>query len=85
MVITDSELLKQIRAGIANPVELERWLINNVPVSQMAHELADFILENRANKPIVLTQEEFEAHFRIRGYRFVEGRWEKETRGREKM
>lgn len=81
MLINDPELIKQIRTGIANPVEVEKYLLNNFSAPALAHELADYILEAQASKPIVITQAEFMAHFRIQGFRFVNGELVKEARG----
>lgn len=81
MIITDQNLLKDIRAGIANPVEVEKYLLNNFSAPALAHELADYILEAQASKPIVITQDQFLTHFRIQGYRIVDGKMVEETRG----
>lgn len=83
MIITDPNILKDLKAGIANPVEVEKWLLNNCSAPALAHELADYILEAQATKPIVLTQAEFFSHFRIQGLRLdKEGNLVRETRGK---
>lgn len=82
MIITDQNLLKDIRAGVANPVEVEKYLLNNFSAPALAHELADYILEAQATKPIVVTQSEFFSHFRIQGLRLdKDGNLVKEPRG----
>ena len=81
MLINDPELIKQIKAGIANPTEVEKYLLNNFSAPALAHELAEYMLEAQASKPVVLTQAEFMAHFRIQGFRFVNGELVKEPRG----
>ena len=82
MIITDQNLIKDIRAGIANPVEVEKYLLNNFSAPALAHELASYILEAQASKPGVLTQAEFFSHFRIQGLRLdKDGNLVKEPRG----
>lgn len=81
MIITDQNLLKDIKAGVANPVEVEKYLLNNFSAPALAHELADYILEAQATKPIVVTQAEFFSHFRIQGLRLKDGNLVKEPRG----
>lgn len=83
MTITDGELLKQIKMGIANPKELARYLLNNYSAPMLADALAEELIANQgASKPIVVTKAEFEAHFRIQGYKFQDGQWIPETRGK---
>ncbi len=82
MFINDPELVKQIKAGIANPKELSRYLLNHYSAPLLADALAEELIENQASKPIVMTVEEFQAHFRLRGYRFQDGNLIKEGRGR---
>ena len=81
MLITDPTLARDLKAGIANPAELERWLITNVPAPQLAHELAELLIQEQVSKPVVLTKEQFAAHFRVQGYRIVEGKLVEEARG----
>lgn len=82
MIITDQNLLKDIKAGIANPVEVEKYLLNNFSAPALAHELADYILEAQASKPVVLTQAEFFSHFRIQGLKLdKDGNLVRENRG----
>lgn len=66
----EPELAKQIKAGIANPVEVEKWLLNNVPPVQLAHELAECLVELQGLKPIVLTRQQLMSHVRIQGFRW---------------
>ena len=83
MIITEPNLLKDIKAGIANPVEVEKWLLNNCSAPALAHELASYILEAQASKPIVLTRQQLMAHVRIQGFRWdADGALVPETRGK---
>lgn len=77
----DPTLLKDLRAGVVNPAELERWLLTNVPVPQLVHELAELLIQEQVSKPIILTKEQFNAHFRVQGYRVVDGKLVEEARG----
>ena len=81
MLIEDPTLLKDLKAGVCNPAELGRYLLNHYPATVLANELAEAIIEQQTTKPIVLTKEAFESHFRIQGWRFEEGQWFPETRG----
>ena len=77
----DPTLLKDLKAGIVNQAELEKWLITNVPVPQLVHELAELLMQEQVNKPIVITKEQFATHFRVQGYRVVDGKLVEEARG----
>lgn len=81
MIITEPNILKDIKAGVANPTEVEKWLLNNVPATVMAHELAAMLIEEQASQRIVVTESQFFSHFRIQGYRIVDGKLVKENRG----
>lgn len=81
--ITDPTVLKDLKAGIITQPELAKFLLSKYPVTQLADALADYMLENQYTKPIVISEEAFNAHFRIQGYRFENGQWVKETRGRK--
>lgn len=82
MIITEPNLLKDIKAGIANPVEVEKYLLNNFSAPALAHELADYILEAQATQKIVIPLDQFLSHFRIQGLRLdKDGNLIKETRG----
>lgn len=81
MIITEPNLLKDIKAGIANPVEVEKYLLNNFSAPALAHELARYVISDDVSKPITLSQAQFFSHFKIQGYRFVDGKLIEETRG----
>lgn len=62
--------------------EAAAYLMNNYPVTQISEALADLLLSDfQPVKPIVLTQEEFDAHFRLRG---ISSDNQLERRGRPK-
>ena len=81
MLIVDKEIIKSLKTGDITPVELERHLLNNFSAPALAHELAQCLIEQQAMKPIVITQQQLETHFRIRGWKFTDGYWRAENRG----
>ena len=80
----DNEIIRSLRAGTIDEGRLSRYLLENFTAVQMANELANMLITEQARKPVVVTKEQFEQHFRIQGYRFVDGQWEKEPRGKVK-
>lgn len=61
--------------------EIVDFLLKNYSITQIVEELAEFIMNYSQPTPkIVISQEDFDAHFRIRGTR-EDG--EKENRGRK--
>ena len=82
IVINDKDLAKDLKDGCVNPLSLERYLLNNLSAPALAHELAEYMLDARVNRPVVLGLDEFMAHFRLRGYRFQDGNLIPETRGK---
>ena len=82
----DNEIIRSLRAGTIDEERLARYLLENFTAVQMANELANMLITEQARKPIVITKEALEQHFRIQGFRFnfEEGRWEKEPRGKVK-
>lgn len=60
--------------------EAARYFITNYPVMQIAEALADLLLtEHKVVKPITISKEEFEEHFRVKGFT-AEGASEKRGR-----
>ena len=72
-------LLKKIQGTRASVDELTDYILNNMPVRQIAESLAIMVYESETVKPITISQEEFEKHFRIRG---ITANNEIERRGR---
>lgn len=83
LLIHDKEMANDIKAGIVGVDELANYLIRSYPVTQLAKELAEIMLnENQFGmKPVVITEAQFKAFFRVQGYKWVNGRLEVETRG----
>ncbi len=81
MLITDPTTLKDFNNGILSHEELSHYLLTHFSAVALANELAEYMQEARINKPIVMSIEEFQAHFRLRGYRFQDGALIKENRG----
>ena len=66
MISIDRETYKRYKTGQMTLDKLTEYLIRNFSIYDIAHSLAETI-DYEEPKPIVLTKEEFEAHFRIRG------------------
>ena len=81
MLINDPTIARRLREGTIPVEELQYWLINNLPVPQLAHELAECLIEQQVSKPILITQDEFMAHFRVKGTKWVDGQMVPEGRG----
>ena len=81
MLIEDPTLARDLKAGIANPAELERYLLTHLPAPALAHELAECLINEQAMAPIVLTLQQFQSHVRIQGYRWKDGELVRENRG----
>lgn len=62
---------KKILAKRVNGMSIEEathYLMNNYPVTQIAESLADLLLSDyQPVKPIIISEEDFAQHFRIKG------------------
>lgn len=75
-----------IKSRTATKEELANYLITNLPATEIANELAEYILKENTVTPISVSQEEYEritSLFRIKGQRLVDGCYVAETRGRK--
>ena len=83
MRIEDPTILKDIKNGTITVDELASYLLRTYPSTVLAHELAGELIDDEKTniKPIVMTPEQFTLIFRVQGWRFVNGQWEKEPRG----
>ncbi len=82
MIKIEGNVIKSFKTGIMSLEEFATYLTYNFPAYQMALTIGE-ILRDEPVKPIAISQEEFDAHFRIKGTRFVEGNMIEETRGRK--
>lgn len=80
MIELDRQIYKQAKSGEISTERLADYLLRNYPIFEIAKALAETI-HYEEPKPITITREEFNAHFRIRGVR-ADGT--EETRGRSK-
>lgn len=86
-IITDPTWLRDIKAGIYEPEALASYLIRTVPVAKLARLCADYIYEETKNSApqIVITEAAFKKHFRIQGWKEIDGfSGTRETRGKFK-
>lgn len=81
MLIEDPTLARDLKQGIVNPAELERYLLTHYPAPALAHELAQCLIEAQALSPLVLTMSQVQSHIRIQGFRWKDGELVKENRG----
>lgn len=68
MLSIDRTIYKQAKSGELSIEGLTEYLLRNFSVYEIAKSLAETI-QYEEPRPIILTQEEFSAHFRIRGIR----------------
>ncbi len=84
-ILKDPTWVKDIKVGVVSEDGLANYLIRTVPVSQMAKLCASYIFNEVTNdaEPIVITEEAFKTHFRIKGWKDIDGfSGTKEARGR---
>lgn len=81
MNINDATIAKRLKEGVLPAEELAKYLIDNYPTPVLAMELAESLIEAQASRPIILSMEEFQAHFRIKGTKWVDGQMVPEGRG----
>lgn len=65
MISIDREIYKRYKSGDISAKEVADYLLRTYPVTEIALALAetlDFVF-----KPITISQQEFDLHFRIRG------------------
>lgn len=74
-VLKDPTWAKDIKAGTINEESLANYLIRTVPVSQIAKLCASYIVQDATGgtEQLVITEADFKKHFRIQGWRSVDG------------
>lgn len=80
MIALDRNIYRQAKAGEMSLEKLADYLLKNYPVYEIALSLAETIHYTEP-KPIVISEEEFRTHFRIRG---IKENGQAELRGRPK-
>lgn len=65
MLSIDRQIYKQYKDGEISTKEVADYLLRTYPVTEIALALAETL--DFDYKPITITQEEFQQHFRIRG------------------
>ena len=83
LVIHDKEMFNDIKNGIVSVEEVTAFLMRSYPVTTLAHELAEVLMNDgrMGVKPVVLTQAQFKSMFRVQGFRWVDGELKPENRG----
>lgn len=83
MIQIDRSLYKRFKDGEISVAEFADYLLKNHNAYEIALAFAEAAWIEVNVKPITITQEEFDAHFRIRGQRMVDGNYTVENRGRK--
>lgn len=65
MITIDRQIYRQAKSGEMSKEQLANYLLKTFPVYEIALALAETL--DIDYKPIAITQEEFNLHFRIRG------------------
>lgn len=81
MVITDNNISKRLKEGTLPADELAKYLLDTYPTPVLAKELAECLIGQQASKPMLITMEEFQAHFRVKGTKWVDGQMVPDGRG----
>lgn len=84
MNITDNNVAKRLKEGLIPADELAKYLLDNYPTPVLARELAECLIELQASKPLIITQEEFMAHFRLKNTKWVDGQMVPDGRGSQR-
>lgn len=80
ITIRNSEIVSNIRNGEATVEMIEKYLMENHPITDIVRSLAEYLKDDSGYKPIIISQQQFEKHFRLTGIR-SDG--SQETRGRK--
>ena len=67
MLSIDRQIYKQYKDGILSTKDVADYLLRTYPVTEIALALAEIMAMDADYRPITITQEEFNLHFRIRG------------------
>ena len=81
MNIADQTIAKRLKEGVLPTEELAKYLMDNYPTPVLAMELAECLIEAQASKPLLISMEEFMAHFRVKGTKWVDGQMVPDGRG----
>lgn len=84
-ILKDPTWVKDIKIGAVNEEGLANYLLRTVPVSQLVKVCASYVFEDVLNnsEPIVITEAAFRKHFRIQGWKEINGfSGTRETRGK---
>ena len=81
MNITDNNIAKRLKEGLIPAEELAKYLLDTYPTPVLAKELAECLIGQQASKPMLITMEEFQAHFRVKGTKWVDGQMVPDGRG----
>lgn len=81
MKISDQIIVRALKEETPDVVEMSKHLLENYSAPQLARWLAEELIESSANQPIIISMDEFIAHFRVRGTKWVDGQMVPDGRG----
>lgn len=81
MITIERQIIKRYKDGDISTKDLADYLLRTYPVTEISLALAEIIGYEADFKPIIITPEEFNQHFRLRGTK-PDG--SPETRGRRR-
>ena len=69
----DAQIIKKIKNRDITKEELSNYLMHNHSIVEICDKLAEYMISQEApTKPITVTKEQFEAFFKLIGYRMIE-------------
>lgn len=84
MIQIDRQILKQYKDGELSTKDVADYLLRTFPVTEIALALAEIMAFDADYRPITISQEEFNLHFRIRGIK-PDGTPENRGKRKDKM
>lgn len=73
-IIKDPTWVRDIKVGAVNEEGVANYLLRSVPPAQLAKLCASYIFKDLSGgEPLVITEAQFKKHFRIQGWKEIEG------------
>ena len=81
MKINDPVITRALKEENPDAQEMAKYLLEHYAAPQLSMWLAEELIESQANQPIIITMDEFMAHFRVKGTKWVDGQMVPDGRG----
>lgn len=81
MKTNDPVIIKALKDENLNPEDLAKHLLETYPAIQLARWLASELIDSSHRQEIRITMDEFMAHFRVIGTKWVDGKMVPDGRG----